>query len=66
MQYSEITQLIKQRRKELGLTLQQVADLTGDYKQRIAVIENGANTRAEHLIKICQALDLDIIILPKL
>jgi len=65
MQFKEITSRLKTRRKELKLTLQQVSDLTGETKQYINIIENGANTKLDKLIVLCDALNLQIILQSK-
>jgi len=65
MQYKEITSQLKTRRKELNLTLQQVSDLTGETKQYINIIENGANTKIDKLLVLCDALNLQIILQAK-
>jgi len=65
MQYKEITTQLKTRRKELNLTLQQVSDLTGETKQYINIIENGANTKLDKLLILCDALNLQIILQAK-
>jgi len=65
MQYKEITSQLKTRRKELNLTLQQVSDLTGETKQYINIIENGANTKLDKLLVLCDALNLQIILQAK-
>jgi len=65
MQYKEITSQLKTRRKELNLTLQQVSDLTGETKQYINIIENGANTKIDKLIVLCDALNLQVILQAK-
>ena len=65
MQFKEITSQLKTRRKELNLTLQQVSDLTGETKQYINIIENGANTKLDKLIVLCDALNLQIILQSK-
>ena len=65
MQYKEITSQLKTRRKELNLTLQQVSDLTGGTKQYINIIENGANTKIDKLLVLCDALNLQVILQAK-
>lgn len=60
MQARDITSKLKTRRKELKLTLQDVADLTGETKQYINIIENGANTKLDKLIKLAKALNLTV------
>jgi len=65
MQYKEITSQLKTRRKELNLTLQQVSDLTGETKQYINIIENGANTKLDKLLVLCDALNLQVILQAK-
>lgn len=60
MQYNDITSQLKTRRKELNLTLQQVSDITGETKQYINIIENGANTKLDKLIKLAKALKLEV------
>lgn len=62
MEASDITTQLKTRRKELGLTLEQLSDKTGKSKQYLNIIEKGANIQLDKLISICNALNLTITI----
>lgn len=62
MEASDITTQLKTRRKELGLTLEQLSDKTGKSKQYLNIIEKGANIQLDKLITICNALNLTITI----
>lgn len=47
------------RRKQLGMTQEQVAELSGLSNQFFACVERGMkNIRAESLLRVCKALDV--------
>lgn len=55
----DIGKRIATRRKQLGLTQEQVAERTGLSAQFFACVERGIkNVRAESLLRICLALDI--------
>jgi len=60
MQINEITGALKNRRKELKLTLQDVAIKIGKKRQYVATVENGANVKLGALINHCEALNLNL------
>ena len=55
-----IGERIKEKRKELGLTQQQVADKVGITDQSVLNAESGKSCTLETLKKICSALELTI------
>ena len=61
MKIEELGKLIKQRRKVLGLTIRDLADLTGMSKTTISQIERGVgNPTFEVLQNIFEYLNLEI------
>lgn len=56
----EIGERIKERRKELGLSQQQVAERAEMTYQSVLNAESGKSCTLETLKKICKALDLTI------
>jgi len=61
MKKEEIGKLIKHRRKVLGLTIRELADLTGMSKTTISQIERGVNNPTiEVLYNIFEYLNLEI------
>ena len=61
MEIEELGKLIKHRRKVLGLTTRELADLTGMSKTTISQIESGVgNPTFEVLENIFQYLNLEI------
>lgn len=56
----EVNELIKQRRLEKGLTLEQVADKVGVGKSTVRKWETGfiKNMRRDKIVKLAEALDL--------
>ena len=61
MKIEELGKLIKHRRKVLGLTIRELADLTGMSKTTISQIERGTrNPTFEVLQNIFQYLNLEI------
>lgn len=58
----EIGTFIKKRRKELGMTLQQMADKTGLSTGYLSLMERGINSPTiDNLHKICRAIDTTMI-----
>lgn len=54
---NEIGKRISERRKQLRLTQEQVAEMSGLSHQFFSCIETGSkNMRAENVIKVCEAL----------
>ena len=61
MEVVEIGKAIKQRRKTLGLTIQDLTDLTGLSKTTIVQVEKGStNPTFEVLQKVFKYLNLEI------
>ena len=61
MKKEELGKLIKHRRKVLGLTIRELADLTGMSKTTISQIERGgSNPTIEVLFNIFEYLNLEI------
>lgn len=66
MDKMDLVSIIKKRRKELGLTQKQFADLIGvKSKQIISKIENG-NFSVERMLLIFDKLDIEMILKVKL
>ena len=67
MDYNDIKAVIKARRKELNLTMQQLGDKlgTGKSKQFVYQIENADSININTIIEVCNALDLSITIQAK-
>ncbi len=55
-QENTISQRVKQRRTEIGLTQSEVAELAGITQQSFQQIEAGETKRPRHLLEIAQAL----------
>lgn len=53
-------EIIKNRRKELKMSQDQLADLVGKKRPYISRIENGEDMRISNLMLIANALDLSI------
>lgn len=64
MNKEQIATTLKKRRKELGLTLNDLSAIVGDKQQLISRIENGANTNIDKLVKYCNALSLEVTVKP--
>lgn len=59
--YYDTLYALRERRKELGLTQEELAEQTGLPRPTISKIESGnRNIRVENLIKLTRALKLDI------
>lgn len=55
-QENTISQRVKQRRNDIGLTQAEVAELAGITQQSYQQIEAGETKRPRHLLEIAQAL----------
>ena len=61
--FSQIAERVAARRQELGLSPQQLADLTGTTQSAIARLETGGRPpRIDTLLKIAEALDCDLVV----
>lgn len=56
---------IQKARKALGLTQIQLAELAGISYRPIYLIEDGKSIRLETLLKICEALGLEMTLRPR-
>ncbi len=55
---------IRSRRRSLGLTQQDLADLAGVQRQTIGRIESGSGGDVPTLLEVCDALGLSIEVVP--
>lgn len=53
-------EIIKNRRKELNLSQEQLADMIGKKRPYISRIENGEDIRMSNFVLVANALDLSI------
>ena len=61
--FSQIAKRVAARRQELGLSQQQLAELTGTTQSAIARLEAGGRPpRIDTLLKIAAALDCDLVV----
>jgi transcriptional regulator with XRE-family HTH domain len=61
--FSQIADRVAARRQELGLSQQQLAELTGTTQSAIARLETGGRPpRIDTLLKIAEALDCDLVV----
>ena len=58
-------EIIKNRRKELKMSQEQLANLVGKKRPYISRIENGEDIRISNLMLIANALDLSIQLIAK-
>jgi predicted transcriptional regulator len=59
--FAQIADQVTERRKELGLSQQQLAELTGTTQSAIARLESGGRPpRIDTLLRITNALDCDL------
>ena len=66
--FSQVAERVAARRQELGLSQQQLAQLTGTTQSAIARLESGARApRLDTLLRVADALDarLDVRLLPR-
>lgn len=63
---SQIIEVIKTRRRELGITQQQLGDILGVKRQYVSMVEQRKKVPTiATLVRICDALGLDVNIIPK-
>ncbi len=61
--FSQIADRVSARRQELGLSQQQLADLTGTTQSAIARLEAGERApRADTLLRVANALDCELVV----
>ncbi len=59
--FAQIADQVSERRRELGLSQQQLAELTGTTQSAIARLESGGRPpRIDTLLRITSALDCDL------
>jgi predicted transcriptional regulator len=59
--FAQIAEQVAERRRELGLSQQQLAELTGTTQSAIARLESGGRPpRIDTLLRITSALDCDL------
>ncbi len=56
---------IRERRRKLGLTQEQVATKIGVRQVTVSNIENSAAARIETVLRVLAALDLELVIRPR-
>ena len=58
---TEMGERLSKRRKQLGLTQEQLAEMAGSTTQTISTAETGRKAlRPENVLKLCDALDISI------
>ena len=61
--FARIADQVSERRRELGLSQQQLAELTGTTQSAIARLESGGRpTRIDTLLRIAEALDCELVV----
>jgi transcriptional regulator with XRE-family HTH domain len=61
--FSQIADRVSARRQELGLSQQQLAELTGTTQSAVARLEAGGRPpRIDTLLKIAEALDCNLVV----
>ena len=61
--FAQIAERVAERRKEVGLSQQQLAMLTGTTQSAIARLEKGGRPpRIDTLMRIAEALDCDLLV----
>jgi transcriptional regulator with XRE-family HTH domain len=61
--FSQVADRVAERRRELGLSQQQLATLTGTTQSAIARLEKGGRPpRIDTLLRIAEALDCDLVV----
>jgi HTH-type transcriptional regulator/antitoxin HipB len=66
MSPAEVGAHIRQRRKRLRLTQQDVADLVGVNRRLVSEVERGSErVTLHHLLAICDAVGLDLSVRPR-
>ena len=62
----ELTEIVRDRRRELELTQEQLADITGVHRAFVSQLERGkATVRFDLLLRLVQALGMDIELRPR-
>jgi y4mF family transcriptional regulator len=62
----ELTTAVRERRRELGITQEQLADITGVHRAFVSQLERGkATVRFDLLLRLVQALGMDIELRPR-
>lgn len=58
-------EIIRNRRKELNMTQEKLAEVVGKKRPYISRIENGEDVRLSNLLLVANALDLSIQLTPR-
>jgi HTH-type transcriptional regulator/antitoxin HipB len=62
----ELPEIVRDRRRELGLTQEQLADIIGVHRAFVSQLERGkATVRFDLLLRLVQALGMDIELRPR-
>jgi HTH-type transcriptional regulator/antitoxin HipB len=62
----ELTEIVRDRRRELELTQEQLADIIGVHRAFVSQLERGkATVRFDLLLRLVQALGMDIELRPR-
>ncbi|HLL91586.1 MAG TPA: helix-turn-helix transcriptional regulator [Solirubrobacteraceae bacterium] len=62
----ELTQTVRERRRELGLTQEQLADIIGVHRAFVSKLERGRGApRFDLLLRLVQALGMDVELRPR-
>jgi len=62
----ELTITVRERRRELGITQEQLADIIGVHRAFVSQLERGkATVRFDLLLRLVQALGMDIELRPR-
>ena len=62
----ELTELVRARRRELGLSQEELADVIGVHRAFVSQFERGkASVRLDLVLRLVQALGMDIEIRPR-
>jgi HTH-type transcriptional regulator / antitoxin HipB len=62
----ELTEIVRERRRELDLTQEQLADIIGVHRAFVSELERGkATVRFDLLLRLLQALGLDVELRPR-
>ena len=59
-----LSEILKERRLELGISQQEVADRVGKKRPYISRVENGEDVRISNFVQIANALDLTFDLKP--
>lgn len=61
----DIADALRARRRSLRLTQAEVARRSGTQQRQVSVVERGGDVTLSTLKKLAQALDLDILVVPR-